>query len=176
LYAGFKVARTQAARGPHYANVGSVLTAKSLSLPAIAKQAKYGRAGGETEDHRRLKEYVKSNPRLIGLSKTAHGESEYLFLSSDAIDVLFKSPQIWVGVEVKSARSDPPDIMRGIFQCMKYKALMEATQKYERQGAGTRVVLVLGGNLPPELRAIVRLLEIELREKVVVPTDFRPNK
>lgn len=156
----------------HYFDLEPVAPAKSKALQAIAKEAKYGRAGGETEDHRRLKEYVKGNPQLIGLSKSLCGEIEYPFASGDELDVLFKCGRNWVGVEVKSARSDTPDIMRGIFQCVKYKALIEATQRYEQVDVGSRVVLVLGGTLPPELRRVVGLLKIELVEKVRVPDSF----
>lgn len=152
-----------------------VVPARSKTLQAITKEIKYGRAGGETEDHRRLKEYVKGNPQLFGLPKSVSANTEYPFLSNDEIDVLFKSAPIWVGVEVKSARSDLSDILRGIFQCMKYRALIEATQRYEQVQLGSRVVLVLGGTLPQELRTTVGLLNIELKEKVEVPASFRPD-
>lgn len=152
-----------------------VVPARSKTLQAIAKEAKYGGNGGETEDHRRLKEYVKENPQLFGLPRSVSARTEYPFLSNDEIDVLFKSVPTWVGVEVKSARSDPSDIQRGIFQCVKYRALIEATQRYEQVQLASRVILVLGGTLPPELRTTVGLLNIELREKVEVPASYQPH-
>lgn len=156
-----------------------VVPAKSKSLLAIAKsvkEVKYGKGGGETEDHRRLKEYVKENPQLLGISRSLNGKIEHMFLSNDEIDVLFKCPLTWVGVEVKGVRSDSPDIMRGIFQCIKYKALMEATQRYEQVDVDSRVVLVLGGALPPDFRSVVGILNIEFVENVKVPANFQPSK
>jgi len=156
----------------HHFGLEPVIPAKSKTLEAIAEKVKYGRGGGESEEHRRLKEYVKQNPHLIGLPKTLGGQTEYMFLSNDEIDVLFKSNAIWIGVEVKAAHSDPVDIMRGLFQCVKYKALIEAAQRYEQADVCSRVLLVLEGALPPELRRVVGLLKIELVEKIRVPAGL----
>lgn len=103
------------------------------------------------------------------------GETEYAFLSADKIDVLFKSSSMWIGVEVKGVRSDDADLMRGIFQCVKYRALIEAAQRYEQINVGSRLMLVLGGKLPPSLRRLVGLLKIELREQMTVPADFQSS-
>jgi hypothetical protein len=157
-------------------NLERVAPAKSKTLRAIAKQAKYGRAGGETQDHRRLKEYVKANPHVVGLPRSLRGQTEYPFSSKDEIDVLFRSSSIWVGVEVKGVRSDEADMMRGIFQCVKYKALIEATQRYEEARADRRVILALGGILPSNLRNVAALLQVEVRQKVNVPNSFQPRR
>lgn len=150
-----------------------IVPAKSKAIEAIVREAKYGKGGGESEDHRRLKEYIKENPNLLGLPQTLGGQTEYMFLSNDEIDVLFKSNVAWVGVEVKASRSDPADILRGIFQCVKYKALIEAAQRFEQVHVEGRVILVLGGTLPPELQATIGLLKIDLRELIVVPNSFQ---
>jgi hypothetical protein len=157
----------------HYFNLEPFVPAKSKILQAIARAASYGRAGGETEDHRRLKEYVKENPQLVGLPKRVDGTTEHPFISADEVDVLFKCPHTWVGVEVKGQHADSKEIMRGIFQCIKYKALMEATQRYEQIEVDSRVLLVLGGALPTELTKVVGLLNIELMEKIKVPVNFQ---
>ena len=156
-----------------------LVPARSKSLQAVeksVKEAKYGKSGGETEEHRRLKEYVKENPQLLGISRSLRGKIEHMFLSNDEIDVLFKCTSTWVGVEVKGVRSDSPDIMRGIFQCIKYKALLEASQRYEQVEVDSRVVLVLGGALPQELRSVVGILNIEFVENVKVPANFQSSK
>ena len=38
------------------------------------------------------------------------------------------SPKDWIAVEVKSRISNDADITRGIFQCVKYKVVLEAMQ------------------------------------------------
>ncbi len=146
-----------------------VIPAKSAQLEAIATKAKYGKGGGETDDHRELKEYVRERPQAIGLPEKLTGEKEYAFLSADKIDVLFKSSSSWIGIEVKGVRSDDADIMRGIFQCVKYKALIEAAQRYEQVNVDSRVILVLGGKLPHPLRHVVGLLKIEVKDEIPVP-------
>jgi hypothetical protein len=152
-----------------------ITPAKTEALQKIEKEIKYGRGGGESEDHKRLKKYIKENPEAIGLPKSLVGKVEHMFFSADEIDVLFKSASAWVGVEVKGPYSDLADITRGIFQCVKYKALIEATQRYEQVAVNGRVLLVLGGKLPKELQQTIGLLKIELREDVAVPTSFQPN-
>lgn len=101
---------------------------------------------------------------------------EYSFLSSDQIDVLFKYDGEWVGTEVKSINSAESDILRGIFQCLKYRALVEAEQKFKRQTVSYRVLLVLGGKLPDVLRDLIELLEVDVRENVAVPNSFTAQK
>jgi hypothetical protein len=150
------------------------IPAKSRELEAIATKARHSKGGGETEDHRKLKNYVKEKPQAIGLPATLSGKTEYAFQSADKIDVLFKSQSQskWIGVEVKGVRSDDADVMRGIFQCVKYKALMEAAQRYEQAAVDSRVILVLGSKLPRVLRRIVALLNIEVKEEIAVPAGF----
>lgn len=97
---------------------------------------------------------------------------EYAFPSGDEIDVMFKYQDQWIGVEVKGAASEDVDIMRGIFQCVKYQALIEADQKFQKQTVNGRVMLVLGGRLPVSLRDLVELLEIDIREGIGIPTGF----
>ena len=138
-------------------HMAPAVPAKSRELEAIANRAKYGKSGGETEDHLALKNYVRDNPRSIGLSAKLVGEKEYCFLSADKVDVLFKTSTIWIGVEVKGVRSDEADIMRGIFQCVKYKALMEAAQRYEQVKVGSRAILALGRRMASCLSLWMRI-------------------
>lgn len=150
-----------------------LIPAKSKHLQEIAKKAKYGRGGGEGEDHRRLKEYIRANPSVLRLPKSLDGKTEHCFPSSDEIDVMFDGGPTWIGVEVKGDRSDSADIMRGIFQCVKYKALIEATQRYAQVEIDCRVLLALGGKLPEEFNDLIGLFSIELFENIEVPADFK---
>ena len=55
-----------------------------------------------------------------------NSELEKTLPSGDAIDVFFENSQHWVGVEVKSKISNEFDILRGLYQCVKYQAVMES--------------------------------------------------
>ncbi len=122
---------------------------------------------GESPEHKRFKEYISKNPETIGLpSKLSSGSTEYEFPSADAVDVLFINKDEWIGVEVKSSRSPTDDIMRGIYQCTKYRALIEAVQKADQKKPNSRVILALEGSLPKELIGLKNMLGIEVIDKI----------
>ncbi len=106
----------------------------------------------ESVEHKQLKEEIAKQPELLGLPPSlAPGTTEFIFGSSDTIDVLFQGRNEWVGVEVKSVISDINDIARGIYQCVKYTALIQATLRVLQRPLQYRVILALGGQFPNEL-------------------------
>src|SRR6266481_954317 len=128
------------------------LTPLSMSFPQsfIAPRQQYGRGGIESPQHKRLKEYVSQNPQLFGLPRGTKATIEFLLKSGDEIDVLFKTDSLWVGVEVKSELSSDDDIERGIFQCVKYEAVLNAMHLITSKPIKTRIYLVLQTDLPPQ--------------------------
>lgn len=124
---------------------------------------------GESEEHEDLKAFVSINPEVVDLGKRFGPVTvEYDFLSADTLDVLFKGKKEWVGVEVKSRRSSVADITRGIYQCVKYEALIEAQQKVEQFQPNARMVLLLEDPFPTELLALKHTLGIEVIDEVQV--------
>jgi hypothetical protein len=132
----------------------------------VLSRASAFRAGGESEEHRALKEFVARSPKLVGLPAGAAGTLEWALPSGDTVDVLFDRRDEWVAVEVKSAISPEADIVRGIFQCIKYQAVIEAYQATLRRPQAARAVLVLAGNLPEQLVPLKNLLGVEVRDGV----------
>lgn len=133
----------------------------------IAKASKF-RAGGEGPEHQKLKEFVRLRPQLVGVAKRfGPGWSEKPIPSGDKLDVFFETDQEAVAVEVKSSIADVADIVRGIFQCVKYAAVLNAMSVASQTGKGARAVLVLQGNLPSHLRELRVMLGIEVVEGVV---------
>jgi len=124
-----------------------------------------GRGGGESQQHLRFKNYIAKHPDLFGLPPNLKGQTEYELPSMDTVDVLFKNGDERIGIEVKSKISDTPDISRGLFQCVKYKALIEAEQKANDELPNCRVALALEGKLPKELIGLKNQLGIEVFEK-----------
>lgn len=134
----------------------------------MTKAASFG-GGGESQAHKELKQFIARNPSLFGLSNSAgHGVIEHEFLSSDTIDVLFKTPSLIVGVEVKPSGCADSEIIRGMFQCIKYRALIEATCKVEQVRPDVRVILALGGSFPTDLQQMKNVLGIELVQRVQI--------
>ena len=124
-----------------------------------------GRGGGESPQHLRFKNYVAKHPKIFGLPSNLKGQTEYGLPSMDTVDVLFNNGHEKVGIEVKSTISDTEDITRGIFQCIKYKALIEATQMANDELPNCRVALALEGALPNELIGLKNQLGIKVIEK-----------
>lgn len=125
--------------------------------------------GGEGEAHLELKSYVRDTPSVIGLPGRCQGVVEKRIPSGDCIDVFFDTMQEWVGVEVKSHLSDEADITRGLFQCVKYKAVLAAMLAVEQREVAARAVLVLGGSLPERLRSLKHTLGVTVFENVKSP-------
>jgi hypothetical protein len=91
-----------------------------------------GRRGGSAEspEHKKLKEWVAKNPAEIGLGTSFKtGKTELALSSCDIVDVFFSNGARFVVVEVKSCRSDDLDFERGIYQCVKYRAVKAAEEK-----------------------------------------------
>jgi hypothetical protein len=160
----------------HYPKWKKVLGAFGLEpltsnpeVDALIARARAGGGVGECEDHRRLKEYVANNPKVIGLSGFGKGETEYCFPSQDRIDIVFRKHDRWVGVEVKGPSSPDEDLVRGLFQAVKYAALREAELRSESQKGKTAVILVLSRILPTKLKEVKNLLGVTVVDGVLAP-------
>jgi hypothetical protein len=151
------------------------LTPLSTDPVVAALKAKARRMGGigEQQDHKDLKHYIANNPGVLGLPEFDAGDTEYCFPSADRMDVVFHNgnDKCWVGVEVKGLCSDDADILRGLFQCVKYAALREAELKSDSKHGSARVVLVLSRKLPSHLIEAKNLLGIEVIDEVAVPEN-----
>ena len=141
----------------------SMRPATSDFSQVVRKATAYGRGEGESEQHKSLKEYVASHPSGIGLpTSVAHGITEYGLPSGDELDVLFREGDEWVGVEVKSEISGNDDLVRGLFQCVKYHAVLEAFLLSTGRTPDVRTVLVTARPLPPELIPLRNILGVEV--------------
>src|SRR5262249_13833468 len=100
--------------------------------------------GGEGAEHRTLKEYVAKHPQVIGLPRGAKSQLEKVLGSGDRADVYFTMGDKFVVAEIKSNISPMVDICRGIFQCVKYKAILRAHQRLKRVIPNGDAILVVG--------------------------------
>jgi hypothetical protein len=133
----------------------------------LVQIAARSRNGGESPEHKALKEYIARHPELVGLPpSTPHGITEDSLPSGDSLDVSFRTRKLWLAVEVKSALSDNADITRGIFQCVKYRAVLDAVLLAKSQPQNSRAVLVLESPLPPSLIPLCNTLAVEVRDAI----------
>ena len=129
------------------------------------------RRGGtaESEAHKRLKDYIARHPRSVGLYKSlAPGETEYRLPSGDIPDVLFQNTRRRIAVEVKSHISKEADLRRGLFQCVKYRAILRACRSLEGGTYEADALLAVEGSLPKELIPVRNTLGIKVIENVRV--------
>lgn len=143
------------------------LTPTQSDSKKLNKKASQFKGGGEGAEHKKLKKFVANNPAYFGLpASSVPGENEHSLPSGDSLDVFFAHRKEHVGIEVKSHISDTADIARGLYQCVKYQAVLEARQAANGQPQNVRTILALGGELPAELLPLKNVLGIEVFEKV----------
>ena len=131
-----------------------------------------GRGTRESEAHKRLKEYVAQHPESVGLNKSlAPGETERKLQSGDIPDVLFRDQNHRIAVEVKSRISGQNDLRRGLFQCVKYRALLRACRSLDSETYKADALLAIEGSLPKELIPVRNTLGIWVESVEVKGSD-----
>ncbi|QWT22495.1 hypothetical protein KPL74_10960 [Bacillus sp. NP157] len=136
----------------------------------LLKQAASMRAGGEGEAHKRLKDYVRLHPNVVGAKTWGRpGRAEERLPSGDSLDVFFDAGAEWIAVEVKPIGSDEPDLARGLYQCVKYTAVLRAMVVADQVNVDARSVLVIEGLLTPRLRLLKTMLGVSVIEGFRVP-------
>ena len=111
---------------------------------------------GEGPNHEELRLWVLNNPGAINPAyENFRAETEVVLDSADRVDVVFFGPNGTVALEVKSSDSNETDLRRGVFQCIKYRAVMEAMDI--RSEFTVAAILVTQEDLPGDLAALARL-------------------
>lgn len=99
--------------------------AEEDGLPRGGRQ--YGGKGGESDEHKALRLWTMNNPSKVDPRFAgAQAETEFDLLSGDRVDVMLRHRAKWIALEVKSRRSNEADYQRGVYQCVKYRAVLEA--------------------------------------------------
>lgn len=156
---------------PHWARVLAECELQATQLdgrigepqPALELAQRGWSTEPESEEHQQLKNYVATHPACVGLPrKTPRGQIEYTFASADRADVVFNTGggRDVLGVEVKSRISNDSDLNRGLFQAIKYQALLRAEQRARGEAPSARAVLVSERVLPESLVALAARLKI----------------
>ena len=115
-----------------------------------------------------LKQLISESPHSVG-AEGMTPEVEASLYSGDAVDVLFRGRRRVRAIEVKGEQSATNDLMRGLFQCVKYQAVLDAQAKIEGVRMDVEAVLALGGRLPDDVRAIANTLGIQVVDQLTGP-------
>ena len=130
----------------------------------VIKNPHCGR-GGEGEEHKALKKYICQHPECLNYKDVVFAETEHPLPSGDSLDVYFElSDGKHVAIEVKPSIAPDQDICRGVFQCVKYNAVMDALRKIECKGYEIEVLLVTAGKFSSQNKALAEELDVEYVE------------
>lgn len=123
------------------------------AIQEVKKSASSRRGGGgESIEHKKLKQYIANNPQSIGIRiRNRETKIEKDLPSGDFMDVSFENKHRWIGVEVKPKTAGKEDIERGLYQCVKYQAVMDAYLASKSERKDTEMILVLGCKFPESL-------------------------
>ncbi len=133
----------------------------------ITAKAKYNPFGSEgSPEHRALIRYILENPQTIGILENVEAYPEYPLKSGDKIDIFFDSDHTMYAVEIKSRRSGKDDLERGLYQCIKYKKILEAENLVNNRDCIVETYLVIEKDLPKTIERIRKKLEIKVFENI----------
>lgn len=144
----------------------------SLTLPPLADVIAQGGAG-EGEAHMKLKMAVAEHPEWFGLPMSmAPGATEVGLFSGDRVDVVFSNRRRRVAIEVKALGAPTAELQRGLFQCVKYQAVLVAEAAASQSKADCRTILALGGELPSSLGPLRSVLGVEVRDSIAASPPY----
>lgn len=136
-------------------------------VDAVEKARRARGRGGEGPHHLALKTYVSEHPEAVGLAPGSRtGEVEWPTSSGDKVDVVFERRGLRLAVEVKPYHAVEGDLLRGVFQCLKYKAVLTAEAALADETVKIRVLLLLGGGATEEVVSVANRLGIPVHENV----------
>lgn len=128
----------------------------------------YGRSGGESAEHRDLREWAQRNPkRFLSNKDVLASHTEYPLPSGDWVDAAHIAEDEIVLIEAKSRRSGEKDVLRGIFQCIKYRAVQLAERRDASPKVTVRAILLTEKPISERLQILANRHQIELMVKRV---------
>ena len=111
-----------------------------------------------------------SHPSTVNKNwKVIQSSTEELLPSGDRLDVFFvlKDDQ-HVAIEVKPSTSSDDDVTRGIFQCIKYKAVMDAARALDNGQYDTEAMLIIAGSMSDANRLLANDLHVHYIEQFMM--------
>lgn len=169
-----KAVYVELAQYKYWSDVGDAIGAEDAQadLSDLVDAAKNAtKRGGEGPEHKALKEHVAANPALLGLSaRHPAGGTEHPLASGDRVDVVFKHKRKVLAVEVKPAGSSDGDMARGVFQCVKYRHVLQAQSGLAKKPFTVDTRLVLGKAAPARVKALAASLDVTIIDTIRVPT------
>ncbi len=116
---------------------------------------------GESKAHLTLKNHVAEHPELFSsFGSFTNGAIEFRLDSGDEVDVLFRNDEQTLAVEIKTDVASQGELTRGIFQCVKYRAVLRAMYDIEGKLINVQAVLVTPQQLSVAHKNAARRLNV----------------
>jgi hypothetical protein len=126
------------------------------TLPPAARGGK-----GEGDQHKALKAWVLANlSRFLEFGLFQEGANEANLQSGDCVDAMLWNGVMRLAVEVKPAKSEEPEMIRGIFQCVKYRHTMNAEYLVDNSRLPGNSILVSTRPLSRKEQRIANILDV----------------
>ena len=133
-----------------------------LPKPARAYEA-------ESKEHKALKDWVRRHPEWFDDYGTfEQGTNEHGLSSGDRLDAYFDNGTQYLAVEVKASHASDAELMRGVYQCVKYKAVLRAERVAMRRAPLGDAVLVSTRMPNKQTRALLKRLHLDF---VLAPVE-----
>ena len=127
------------------------------------------RGGGlESPEHQALKRWVRDHPEeLEDFGEFEPGKDEAVLSSGDRLDVLFDNAKQRLAVEVKTSKCSEDELMRGVYQCVKYRAILRAEQLAMRRVPNGDAVLVCPRAPRKDTKALIKRLDVNFHRVAI---------
>ncbi|MCA3077238.1 MAG: hypothetical protein ING71_00410 [Rhodocyclaceae bacterium] len=157
---------------PYWADLFDLLKIKLERKSFLPKEdldpKKFLGSGGEGAKHLALKLFVANHPEIVGLApNSSKGIVEYNIASGDKIDIVFNRPGRRVAIEVKPSTSSDQDVIRGVFQALKYRTVLQAQSALGNENLDICAILVLGRQAPDRMWVVAHTLGVEVVEGII---------
>lgn len=131
------------------------------------KAGSYG-SGGEGEEHKAIKKFIMEHPSTVNKTwKVIQSSTEELLPSGDRLDVFFVLKDgDHIAIEVKPSTSPDSDITRGLFQCIKYKVVMDAARALDNGQYENEAMLVIAGKMSEANKLLAYDLHVHYIEHI----------
>ena len=128
-----------------------------IPLPKLPKAY-----GLESKEHKALKAWVINNPKHFkAYGSFKSGRNEHCLSSGDRLDAYFDNGREYLAVEVKASHASDAELMRGVYQCVKYKAVRRAECIATRRAPLGDAVLVSTRKPNKQTRALLKRLHLD---------------
>lgn len=133
---------------------------RAIPLPKVQQGG-----GAESDEHQALKRWIAQHPEeLADYGTFPKGKNEELLSSGDRLDAYFDNGAQRLAVEVKTSQCTEDEFQRGVYQAVKYRAVLRAEQKAMRHVPNGEALLMCTRAPSLETRALMKRLQVRFQQ------------